>query len=104
MTGLTNDEARALLGEAFANLVDPSEDVETLSRYFSPTCVQEIDGEVMDYSQFLDHARAIKRSIRSARVTFEALIVEAATIADIWRCLAWVAPTPPDGGYEHTFT
>jgi hypothetical protein len=37
-------------------------------------------------------------------VTFEAQIVEAATIADIWRCLAWAAPTPPDGGYEHTFT
>jgi hypothetical protein len=45
MTGLTNDEARAFSGEAFANLVDPREDVETLSRYFSPTCVQEIDGE-----------------------------------------------------------
>jgi hypothetical protein len=71
MTGLTNDEARALLGEAFADLLDPSKDVETLSRYFSPTCVQEVDGEVMDYGRFLDHARAIKRSIRLARVTFE---------------------------------
>jgi ketosteroid isomerase-like protein len=83
MTGLTNDQARALLSEAFANLLDPSEDVETLGRYFSQACVQEVDGEVMDYGQFLDHARTIKRSIRAARVTFEALIVEGSTVADI---------------------
>jgi ketosteroid isomerase-like protein len=83
MTGLDNDQARALLSEAFANLLDPGEDVETLSRYFSPACVQDVDGERMDYARFLDHARAIKRAIRSARVTFEALIVEGSTIADI---------------------
>ncbi len=83
MTGLSNDQARTLLSEAFANLLDPSEDVETLGRYFSPACVQEVDGEVMGYGQFLDHARAIKRSIRSARATFAALIVEGSTVADI---------------------
>jgi hypothetical protein len=83
MADLANDQARALLSNAFANLLDPGEDVEALSRYFSPTCVQEVDGERMDYGQFLDHARAIKRSIRSARVSFEALIVQGSTIADI---------------------
>jgi hypothetical protein len=83
MTDLTNDQARALLSDAFANLLDPGEDAETLSRYFSPACIQEVDGERMDYGQFLDHARAIKRSIRSARVTFEGLIVQGSTIADI---------------------
>jgi ketosteroid isomerase-like protein len=80
MTGLTNDQARTLLSEAFANLLDPNESVETLS---SAACVQEVDGERMDYAQFLDHARGIKRSIRWARVTFEALIVEGSTVADI---------------------
>jgi ketosteroid isomerase-like protein len=83
MTGLTNDQARTLPSEAFANLLDPNESVETLSRYFSAACVQEVDGERMDYAQFLDHARGIKRSIRWARVTFEALIVEGSTVADI---------------------
>jgi hypothetical protein len=37
----------------------------------------------MDYAQFLDQAHAIKRSIRLARVSFEALVVQDSTVADI---------------------
>jgi hypothetical protein len=83
MSDLTNEQARALLSAAFANLLDPEQDVEALSRFFSESCVQDVDGVRMDYPQFLEHAREIKRSIRSARVTFDALIVEGSTIADI---------------------
>jgi len=84
VTALTKAGARSLLDAAFASLLDPHEPVENLSRHYSETCVQEIDGVRMDYAEFLGHARALKQSLRSARVSFEALIVEDPAVAAMY--------------------
>ena len=84
MAALTKDRARALLDAAFASLLDPHEPVESLSRHYAETCVQEVDGVRMGYAEFLGHARALKQSICSGRVTFEALVVDDPTVAAIY--------------------
>ena len=84
MGELTKAEAREFLAAAFANLLDPQQPVESLLRHYAETCTQEIDGARIDFSQFLDHARALKRSIRSGRVTFEEFIVEGERIAAVY--------------------
>ena len=42
---LGRDEARALIENAFASLLDPQQDAEDLSRYFAPNYVQIVDGK-----------------------------------------------------------
>jgi hypothetical protein len=84
MNVLTKSGARTLLEQAFASLLDPSEPVENLSRFYAETCVQDIDGEAIDYPAFLTHARAIKRSIRTARVNFDELLIEGSKVAAIY--------------------
>jgi ketosteroid isomerase-like protein len=85
VANLTHDDALRLMEAAFASLIDRQEPVEALSRFYAQDCVQEVDGEWMAYPQFLDHARRIKASIRSAQVRFEALAVDGAAIAAIYR-------------------
>jgi hypothetical protein len=84
VAGLTKDQAHALLDAAFASLLDPLEPVEHLSRHYAETCVQEVDGVRMDYGEFIGHARALKQSIRSGRLAFDALVVEDPTVAAMY--------------------
>jgi ketosteroid isomerase-like protein len=84
LADIAHDEARRLMEAAFANLLDPNEPVSALSRFYAADCLQEVDGERMDYAQFLDHARQIRASTRSAKVRFEALATEGLAIAAIY--------------------
>jgi ketosteroid isomerase-like protein len=83
MTTLTKIEARALIEGALASLLDPGQPAEALARFFTPDYVQNVDGKQLDYKGFIDHARALKKTLRSGRATIRNLIVEGGTIADI---------------------
>ena len=83
MDQLSKAEARALIENALASLLDPHQDAESLGRYFAPDYVQDVDGKRLDFAGFIDHARVVKRSLRRARATIEHLIVDGDTIADI---------------------
>ena len=84
MADISRDEARRLMEAAFASLIDPTEPLSALSSFYAANCVQQIDGERMDYAQFLEHAQQIKASTRSAKVRFQALITEDSTSAAIY--------------------
>jgi len=83
MPGLSKDEGRALIENALASLLDPHQDAESLTRYFAPDYVQDVDGKRLDLAGFIDHARVLKKSLRRARATIEKLVVDGNTIADI---------------------
>jgi ketosteroid isomerase-like protein len=83
MSGLSKKQARRLIENALASLLDPRQDAESLSRYFAPDYVQDVDGKRLDFNGFIDHARTLKSSLRSGRATIETIIVDGMTIADI---------------------
>jgi ketosteroid isomerase-like protein len=83
MSNPSKDEARALIEGAFASLLDPQQGAEALSRYFAPNYVQIVDGKLLDYDGFIDHARTLKKSLRRGRATIETIIVDGSIIADI---------------------
>ena len=83
MPELSQKQARALIENAIASLLDPLQDAESLCRYFAPDYVQEVDGVRLDFDGFIDHARVLKTSLRWGRATIENLIVSGDTIADI---------------------
>jgi ketosteroid isomerase-like protein len=54
-----------------------------LSEFFSCDYIQIANGERLDYAGFINHARALKRSLATAKVTFERIIVDGDDIAEI---------------------
>src|SRR5262249_16743080 len=82
-TPMTRDEARRFLEDMFDRLFDPAASAEAVGAFFAPDYVQEVDGKRLDYSAFLDHVRLLKRTLERASVTFEQLLVDGSTIADI---------------------
>jgi len=81
---MTRDEARRFLAELFARFFDPATSAEAVgAAFFSPDYVQEVDGKRLDYGAFLDHVRLIKRTLDHATVTFEHVVVDGSTIADV---------------------
>ena len=83
MSRLSKEQARALIENALASLLDPRQDAESLSRFFAADYVQDVDGKRLDFRGFIDHARTLKTSLRSARATIENFVVDGMTIADI---------------------
>src|SRR5271168_2133816 len=82
MSGLSKEQARRLIEDAVASLLDPKQDAESLSRYFAPNYVQDVDGKRLDFNGFIDHARTLKATLRRGHATIEKLIVDGDTIAD----------------------
>jgi ketosteroid isomerase-like protein len=83
MPELSKEQARALIENALASLLDPRQDAESLNRYFAHDYVQNVDGKRLDFNGFIDHARTLKKSLRSGRATIETIIVDGMTVADI---------------------
>ena len=82
-TTMTRDDARTFLQGVFDRFFDPAASAEAVGEFFSPDYVQEVDGKRLDYSAFLDHVRLLKRTLDRATVTFENVVVDGSTIADI---------------------
>ena len=59
MSGLSKEQARRLIEDAMASLLDPKQDAESLSRYFAPDYVQDVDGKRLDFNGFsITHAHS----------------------------------------------
>jgi len=79
MSGLSKEQARRLIEDAMASLLDPKQDAESLSRYFAPDYVQDVDGKRLDFNGFIDHARTLKATLRRGHATIEKLVVDGDT-------------------------
>jgi hypothetical protein len=83
MSIMSKEDARDFLEKVFANMFDPRVRPENLSEFFSTSYIQDADGARLDFSGFIEHARVLKGTLRSARVTFEDILVDGPKIADV---------------------
>jgi ketosteroid isomerase-like protein len=80
---MTKEEARDFLEKVFANTFAPQADAESLSELFSTYYIQDADGARLDFKGFIEHARVLKKTLRSGRVTFKDILVDGQKIADV---------------------
>ena len=83
MANLSRDQAQDFLERVFRNMLDPTLEASALGHFFSSSYVQVANGERLDYQGFIDHAQAVKRSLATAKVNFERIVVDGDQIADI---------------------
>lgn len=83
MANLSRDQAQDFLERVFRNMLDPTLEASALGDFFSSSYVQVANGERLDYQGFINHAQAVKRSLATAKVNFERIVVDGDQIADI---------------------
>ena len=83
MANLSRDQAQDFLERVFRNMLDPTLEASALADFFSSSYVQVANGERLDYQGFINHAQAVKRSLATAKVNFERIVVDGDQIADI---------------------
>jgi len=87
--GNSRDDNKALIQQMFRDVIEPdSFDEQVVSRYFSPSYVQKVDGKTLDFAGFSDHLRAVKTAVTNTRVTFDVMMAEGNKVIDIHRVVA----------------
>jgi len=77
---------KSLVRKMFREVIEREElDERAVARYFSPRYVQKVDGKTLDFADFVDHVRELKRTVTNLRVTFEHMVSEGNKIMDIHR-------------------
>src|ERR1700739_1979885 len=77
---------KCLVRRMFQEVIEREElDEQALARYFSPRYVQKVDGKTLNFADFVDHVRELKRTVTNLRVTFEHMVSEGNKIMDIHR-------------------
>ena len=83
MANLSRDQAQDFLERVFRNMLDPALEASAMGEFFSSSYIQVANGERLDYQGFINHAQAVKRSLATAKVNFERIVVDGDQIADI---------------------
>ena len=55
---------------------DLTADENVIAKYFSPSYIQYVDGETLDYKQFIDHMKYQKSILSSVKVSIESCCCE----------------------------
>lgn len=77
---------KSFVRQMFRDVIEREElDEQAIARYFSPRYVQKVDGKTLDFADFVDHVRELKRTVTNLRVTFEHMVSEGNKIMDIHR-------------------
>ncbi|MEP7456680.1 nuclear transport factor 2 family protein [Phyllobacterium sp. SB3] len=83
MTQLSKAASQDLIKKVLESMLDPNAPVEQLREFFSTNYRQDIDGVTLDFTGFMAHAEDLKKSISAGSTTFEMMIVEGQTVADV---------------------
>lgn len=62
---------------------DLNADESIISKYFSPSYIQHVDGHTLDYKDFIQHMLAQKAILSSAKVTIDKCLTEGNTICTV---------------------
>ena len=82
--GKSKEDNKALIQGMFRDVIEPDAfDEEAVSRYFSSSYVQKVDGKTLDFAGFTDHLRAVKASVKNVHVTFDIMMSEGNKVIDI---------------------
>lgn len=81
---MTPTETKAFIKEAFSEVFENMNSTEKMyAKYFSPNYVQYVDGKRLNYHDFVDHMKALKSTLKSAKITFKYMVVEGDKIATV---------------------
>ena len=76
-------DVQCFLQQVFSAMFDPAVSVRGVGQFFSKDYCQIVDGKRMNFDEFNNHIQTVKDSIGSAFVTFEKLVVDGSSVADI---------------------
>lgn len=74
-----NNNRRIVL-EALAIISEPAHSPERIARWFAPDYQQQVDGNVLDYAQFLIHMAALKTLTRRMTIDVKAIADSGETV------------------------
>ena len=80
---MTQDEAHGLLRRMFAAFTNPAATAEDFAGLLTPDYIQRVDGEQLDYAGFLEHHKALQKSVASGSVRFEHVVTDGASAATV---------------------
>lgn len=56
---------------------------QVISQYFDQAYIQVVDGKELNYDQFIDHIRTLKKNLFNVRIDFKHLIEEQDQVASV---------------------
>jgi predicted SnoaL-like aldol condensation-catalyzing enzyme len=71
----------------------PHLDIALIAHYFHPSYMQYVDGNILDYTTFIQHMQAIKSSVKDVKIKFEHLIAEDDMVCSVH----YASGTKPNG-------
>jgi hypothetical protein len=80
---MTPAQAQRFLSRIFNSLFDPAQTAEQTGRHFAGDYQQHADGKVLDHALFVEHARTLKATLKSASVSFEKVIACGQSLASV---------------------
>ncbi|CAM4518145.1 hypothetical protein P4H94_15150 [Paenibacillus macerans] len=80
---MTNEEARQKVQQVMEALFDPNVTAEEVGSYFNPRYVQDANGVVLDHKGFVDHARALKSTLKSGKVRIDKMFVDGQVMVSV---------------------
>lgn len=72
---------KKIIENSFKVVTDMTATDEDYAQYISKDYVQYVDGETLNYEGFIDHMKAIKKSVKSIKILFHDMIVEGNKVA-----------------------
>jgi ketosteroid isomerase-like protein len=81
--GMTNEEAKRFLQQMFDTFCDPNAPIEKVTAFFSPDYVQDVDGKVLNYAEFVKHLGVLKSTVEKEVITLQKVATNGPTVADI---------------------
>jgi hypothetical protein len=82
-TGMTNEEARAFMQHVYDVYSDPKVPIDEFAAFFSPAYTQDVDGKVLNYSDFINHLGVLRSTVEKATITIQEIATNGSTVADI---------------------
>ncbi len=81
---MQGDATKQFIRNVFSNVVENMHATEaTYATYFSKTYVQYVDGEKLNYADFVAHMKAQKNVMQSVKITVKHIVVEGDKVATI---------------------
>lgn len=75
---------KAQLKTIFHSVFQSNEfDQAVIERYFHPDYTQDVNGEALNYSQFIDHIRTLKKTLSNIHIDFRHLVEEGDQVTSV---------------------
>lgn len=78
------DNLKTLLKVIFQAIFESNSfQLEPITTYFDPSYIQEVNGNILNYAQFIDHIRTLKQKVFDIQIDFKHLITEGSQVTSV---------------------